>query len=43
VTGNTTCVWEAPSAADMEALFAQAGVEVANITEVEEMAAGTEV
>jgi hypothetical protein len=41
-SGNTTCVWEAPSVADIEALFRKAGVAVASITEVEEMTVGPE-
>ena len=38
MTGNTTCVWDAPALADVEAVFAAAGVAVGSITEVEEMA-----
>ena len=38
-TGNTSCVWEAPSMGDMEALFEKAGVSVTSITEVEEVTA----
>ncbi len=37
-TGNTTCVWNAPSESDMESLFKSAGVEFETITQVEEMA-----
>ena len=39
VTGNTTCVWDAPALSDMTALFEQAGVDVLTITEVEEVLA----
>lgn len=38
-TGNTTCVWEGPSREDVDALFTQAGVQYASMTEVEEVAA----
>jgi hypothetical protein len=38
-TGDTTCVWSAPSLAEMTTLFATAKVEVASITEVEEVLA----
>lgn len=36
VTGNTTCVWEAPSQEDMEAMFGHAGVEFAAMDVVDE-------
>ncbi|MEN8151275.1 MAG: hypothetical protein ABFS86_15775 [Planctomycetota bacterium] len=39
-TGNTTCVWKAPSSADLESLFTKAGVEVVSITPVDEVASG---
>ncbi|MHC4471419.1 MAG: nickel-binding protein [Planctomycetota bacterium] len=38
-SGNTSCVWEAPSDSDVTALFAKAGVAVNSITEVEEVTA----
>lgn len=38
-TGNTSCVWEAPTVGDMEELFQNAGVAVTSITEVEEVTA----
>jgi hypothetical protein len=38
-TGNTTCVWNAPARADVEALFRKAKVQVKAITQVEEMTA----
>ena len=41
-TGNTTCVWQAPSLSDVTALFQQAGVEVTAVEPVEEMTAGTD-
>ena len=36
-TGNTTCVWEAPSITAMKKLFNSAGVENAGITKVEDV------
>jgi hypothetical protein len=42
VTGNTTCVWEAPTLGDLEAVFSKAAVTVGSITKVEEMAASAE-
>ena len=36
-TGNTTCVWEAPSITAMKKLFETAGVPTAGITKVEEV------
>ncbi len=36
-SGNTSCIWEAPSLSDVEALFEKAGVTVDSITEVEEV------
>jgi len=36
-TGDTTCVWEAPSREDVEKLFSDAGVDYESMTEVEEM------
>jgi hypothetical protein len=39
-TGNTTCVWKAPSPGDLEVLFSKAGVELNSITPVDEVASG---
>ena len=39
-SGNTTCVWKAPSADDLKALFEKAGVELLSITPVDEVIAG---
>jgi len=39
-TGNTTCVWKAPSPGDLEAIFEKAGVEVLSITPVDEVGSG---
>ncbi len=36
-TGNTQCVWKAPSIADVRALFEKASVHVDSITEVQEV------
>ena len=36
-TGDTTCVWEAPSITAMKKLFETAGVTSAGITKVEEV------
>jgi hypothetical protein len=36
-TGDTTCVWEAPSITAMKKLFDSAGVSPAGITKVEEV------
>lgn len=36
-TGNTTCIWEAPSITAMKKLFENAGVAIAGITKVEEV------
>jgi len=36
-TGDTTCVWEAPSITAMKKLFTSAGVANAGITKVEEV------
>ena len=38
-TGNTTCVWEAPSITAMKKLFKAAGVDYAGMTKVEEVTA----
>ena len=40
-TGSTTCVWEAPSLEEIEALFSKAAVDVEAIREVEEVTAET--
>jgi len=39
-SGNTTCVWKAPSPGDLRAVFDKAGVELLSITPVDEVAAG---
>ena len=39
VTGNTTCVWDAPALPELEALFQKAGVAVQSTTQVEEVTA----
>ena len=39
-TGNTTCVWKAPSAGELETLFRNAGVDLLTITPVDEVGAG---
>lgn len=36
-SGNTTCVWEAPSLEEVTALFQESGVDPAAITAVEEV------
>ena len=36
-TGNTTCVWDAPSLEEVTALFKQSSVDPAAITAVEEV------
>jgi len=39
-SGNTTCVWKAPSSGELQALFTKAGVALSSITPVDEVAAG---
>ena len=39
-TGNTTCVWKAPSSTELESLFSKAGVDVLSITPVDEVGSG---
>ena len=39
-SGNTTCVWKAPSEEDLKALFEKAGVELLSVTPVDEVVSG---